>query len=200
MLIRASAPKRRRASGFTLIELMVTITLMSILLVLAFPSMSTWVRNSRVRTVSDALQNGLRTAQAEALRLNRQTVFSLTNNTAAPFTAATNGSNWSINTIQLMAGEGSQLVESGVLTNLGTGVQIAGPAAICFNSLGRLFSTVTPGPTGAACSAAPAIYNVSASNVVPGDRPLQLRVEVGGQLRLCDPAKPLSATDPDGCP
>ena len=40
-------------------------------------------------------------------------------------------------------------------------------------------------------------YDVS----LPGsDRPLRVTVSMGGQVRMCDPARTQSATQPDGCP
>jgi type IV fimbrial biogenesis protein FimT len=184
-------------AGFTLIELMVTIVLLAILLALGFPSMATWIRNSKIRTVSDSLQNGLRLAQAEALRRSRQTVFSLTNSTtpATTLTAVANGRNWSINTVQLLTDETAQFVEAGVLSSVGADVQITGPASICFNSLGRLVLNGSPG-TGAACAAAAATYDVTLTGA---DRPLRVSVSLGGQVRMCDPARSLS-TSADGCP
>ncbi|WP_232073369.1 GspH/FimT family pseudopilin [Variovorax sp. RA8] len=185
-------------AGFTLIELMVTIVLLAILLALGFPSMTTWIRNSKIRTVADSLQNGLRLAQAEALRRSRQTVFSLTNSTspATSLTAVANGRNWSINTVQLLTDETPQFVEAGVLSSVGNDVQITGPVSICFNSLGRLVANATPGPTGANCAAAAASYNITLTGA---DRPLRVLVSLGGQVRMCDPARNVS-TSPDGCP
>lgn len=190
--------KAGHVAGFTLIELMVTVVLLAILLALGFPSMATWIRNSKVRTVGDALQNGLRLAQAEALRRSRQTVFSLTNSTSpeTSLTAVANGSNWSINTVQLLTDETAQFVEAGVLSSVGNDVQITGPASICFNSLGRLVANASPGPTGANCAAAAATYNVT---LIGADRPMRVLVALGGQVRMCDPARSLS-TSPDGCP
>ena len=189
----------RRVAGFTLIEMMVTIVLLSILLAVGIPLMAAWIRNSKIRTVADALQNGLRLAQAEALRRSRQTVFSLTNSTspATSLTAVANGSNWSLNAVQLLTDETAQFIEAGVLTSVGSGVQITGPASICFNSLGRLVANASPGPTGANCAAAAATYDVTLSGT--DSRPLRVLVALGGQVRMCDPAKSL-ATYPDGCP
>ena len=190
----------RSARGFTLIEMMVTVVLLAILMALAFPAMSEWVRNSRIRTVADALQNGLRLAQTEALRRSRQTVFSLTadTNPADGLTAVANGANWSVNFVPLLTGEedDATFIQGGGLTGLAPDVRITGPATLCFNSLGRVVDNATPG-TGVACTASAAAYNITIPNA---DRPMRVLVVLGGQVRLCDPAKTLSDSHPDGCP
>lgn len=157
-----------------------------------------------MRSVSDALQNGLRLAQSEAMRRSRQTVFSLTNSSApqTSLTAVLNGSNWAIHAVPLLAGETAVFVEAGVLSSVGTDVQISGPAALCFNSIGRLAANTSTGVTGASCSLSsgtPAVqtYYVTLSGA---DRPLRVVVALGGQVHMCDPAKTLSSTNPDGCP
>lgn len=195
-----------RAAGFSLIELMVTITLMSILVMLAVPSFSEWVQNNKVRTVSESLQNGLRLAQTEALRRSRQVVFSLTNSSdpKTSLTAVANGRNWSLNTVNLMTDDlntaDATLVEYGKFAAVGTDVTITGPVSICFNSVGRMVANSNPGPTNAVCTvstAAPVVaYNVSATNAT---RPLRVTVGLGGQVRMCDPARTLSTTATDGC-
>ncbi|SDH72391.1 GspH/FimT family pseudopilin [Variovorax sp. OV700] len=195
--------RARPAGGFTLIELMVTLSVMAVLMALAMPSVLAWIANSRVRTVSDALQNGLRAAQAEAVRRSRTAVFSLTNDTApqASLTAIANGSHWSINFVAsstLDTAGVATFVEAGVLTGAGAGVSISGPAAICFNSLGRLVAPASTGVSGAACSLASApVYDITLASA---DRPLRVVVSLGGQVHLCDPARTLSSSTPDGCP
>lgn len=201
---------RHAQRGFTIVELMVTIVLFSILMALAMPSFSTWIRNNKIRTVSDSLQSGLRNAQSEALRRSRQTVFSLTNDkpVSATYTATADGTNWGVNTVAAtgMTGDPSVFVQSGVLTDVGSGVQITGPAAICFNAIGRMVANASPGVTGANCALPtnnPPVhaYNITFADAVAGvDRPLRVLVALGGQVRLCDPAKTLSDANPDGCP
>ncbi|MDQ0033640.1 type IV fimbrial biogenesis protein FimT [Variovorax boronicumulans] len=191
--------RTRRASGFTLIEMMVTVTLLGILTMLAMPSFSTWIANNKVRTVSDSLQNGLRFAQSEALRRSRPMVFSLTNSNSpdTSLAAIRNGSNWSVNVSKSSLDAESVFVQSGVLSDVASGVRITGDAAICFNAMGRLVPNTDTGVINANCSGkAPAPYVIEA----PGsDRPLRVLVALGGQVRMCDPARSL-ADSPDGCP
>ncbi len=205
---RRGAPaqqRRARNRGFTLIELLVTMTIFGIALAAAVPSFSTWVRNSRIRTVAQSLQDGLRLAQAEAQRRNRQTVFSLTN--AAPglnSTAATNGSNWAVHTVPLVGGENNEFLQGGSLGDMTGSLSIAGPAALCFNSAGRQTANALTGVSGARCvidASTPLVaYDVTAASSSSGSsRPLRITVSLAGQVRLCDPARSLS-TAADGCP
>jgi len=198
-----------RAAGFTMIELIVTLTIFSVLVALTVPTMRTWIADAKVRAVADSLQNGVRTAQTEALRRSRQVVFALTNSTTPQnggFTAATNGTYWAVQTIPAMT-DGSEpavVVASGVLLSAGTTVTINGPAAICFNSAGRLVAQSTTGITGATCTTptmningAPTFYyNIQQPLAA---RQLNVQVGLGGQLHLCDPTQVLSSTNAYGC-
>ncbi|MDQ0081934.1 type IV fimbrial biogenesis protein FimT [Variovorax sp. YR634] len=191
----------RRTSGFTLIELMVTIVLLAILTMLAMPSFMTWINNNKVRTVSDSLQNGLRFAQSEALRRSRPMVFSLTNSSApqTSLTAVANGSNWSINVSKSSLDANNVFVQAGVLTDVASGVQITGPAAICFNAMGRVVANTDTDVNGASCDTASVLQTYDVTLTPGADRPLRVLVALGGQIRMCDPARKLSDS-PDGCP
>jgi type IV fimbrial biogenesis protein FimT len=196
---------RQGSWGFTLIELMVTISLLGILSALAAPSFSVWLRNSQVRTVSETLQSGIRLAQAEAIRRNRRVVFALTNAQPSPsavVTAAANGKNWAIYTIP-QPGETAEFIQYGALGETGGSVGITGVASACFNSLGRLVAnTSTETGTGAACTlpaTPPLSYNIEQASAVAGtDRRLSVTVALGGQVRMCDRDRALSSS-PDGC-
>lgn len=188
--------------GFTLIELMVTITLLALLLGLAAPSFTLWTRNAQVRAVSDALQNGARLAQSEAVRRNRQVVFFLTNDSACDATTApaVNGSFWAIRSVPLTAGDAAVTVQCGNLSDRAEGVAIDGPTAICFNSAGRQTANASPGAGSASCTLAGSGLSSYDLTATGGDRRLRVLVTLGGQIRQCDRDRTLSASDPDGCP
>lgn len=199
-----------RAAGFTLIEMVVTMAIFAILVALGVPSMRTWISNTNVRAVTDALQNGLRLAQSESLRRSRQVVFSLTYSTtpnAIPLPATANGSTWAIYTLPSMT-DGSEtptFIQSGELSATSTSVQVNSHtvASICFNSVGRLVANTSAGLTavtgGQPCvlpAGAPQKFDVT---VTGADRPLEVQVDLGGQVHMCDPNVVLSATNPEGC-
>jgi type IV fimbrial biogenesis protein FimT len=66
MLVRRSLP-RRRAHGFTLIELVTAIVVMALLATLALPSFTQFVANQRVRNASFDLMAALSLARSEAV-------------------------------------------------------------------------------------------------------------------------------------
>lgn len=210
--MEASSGPPRLQRGLTLVELAVTLTLLAILVLTALPSFTSWTRNAKARSVGEALQNGMRLAQTEAVRRNRQVVFSLTN--AQPglnATAAANGRNWVIRTVAV-PGEDPVFVQGGSLGSTTANVSITGPASMCFNSLGRQVANTTPGASGIAgnptvpagsCTppgaGTPTAYDFSSPSAVSGvDRRYRVTVTLGGQIRLCDRDRAL-ATSPDGC-
>lgn len=208
MFPRSLAPGDGRLHrGFTLIELMVTITLLSILLMLAVPSFSQWSRNTQVRSTAETLQNGLRAAKGHALNLNRQVVITTTNANPGPNAApATDGVNWSVQYVPLTAGEDllakPLFLEGGSFGSSAAGITVAGgPQTLCFNSMGRIVANAAPGTGLPACTAASATYVVSRTGAVTGkDRKLHVVVSMAGQIRMCDPDRTFSAATPDGCP
>src|SRR5215475_5629703 len=64
--------------GFTLIELLTGLAILALLFLLGMPSFITFLRNSEIRSTSESIINGLRTASAQAARLNSHVVFTLT--------------------------------------------------------------------------------------------------------------------------
>jgi type IV fimbrial biogenesis protein FimT len=71
---------RSRSIGFTLIELLLVISLSAVILALAVPSMSNFIRNSRVRATSFDIHSTLAVARSEALRQRGRVVLCPSNN------------------------------------------------------------------------------------------------------------------------
>jgi len=200
---------RFRVTGVTLIELLIGVAMLALLMSLAGPSFSNWIRNAQVRTVAEALQNGIRLAQSEAMARNRQTVLYLSNDApglgAAP---AAGGAHWVVrwiplpgDTVTATAPANEPFIQGGAVVDAAAGVNISGPTALCFNPMGRRVGNAATGVTGLQCTvdaANPmATFNLSGAT---GTRALRVTISLGGQVRLCDPARSLGADQPDGCP
>lgn len=64
-----------RHHGFTLVELMIGIVILAILTVLALPTFRDFRANTQIRNVADALAQGVRLTQVEAIRRNDNATF-----------------------------------------------------------------------------------------------------------------------------
>lgn len=189
-----------RRRGFTLIELMITLAVFGVLAALSVPSLTDWMANTRVRSVAETLQNGLRQAQTEAVTRSRQVAFVLT--AASPALSATpsaTGTSWYVQALPLNeSDETTGTYVQGDSTARQQLVSISGVAALCFNSVGRLVAHAKA--VGDANCELPAsgivTYAVTATRA---DRPLNVQVYPGGRVRMCDPSKTLSKDNPDGC-
>lgn len=178
----------RKLRGFTLIEVMITITLLAFLLLLALPAFTTMISNLRVRNVSDSVLSGIQSARTEALKRNINISFELD-----PATGI--GGGWKVyptsNNADVLHSKSS---------SEGGGVQVAldtGATIIEFNNLGRRVLPAVPNATGT--------LDVDVSNPGTGAcedtggsvRCLRVTVSLGGETRLCDPNRPTS--DPQAC-
>ena len=192
--------------GFTIIELVIVLAILAILAMLAIPGMQTWIANSKVRTVAESLQNDLRAAQNEAVKRSRQVAFVLTSATpSVSATPSSSGKNWYTDVLPITSGTetitnvrtnsiGSQYNTTIAAKNAGTAISM-----LCFNSEGRLAANSATG-LGANCTVPTGTALITFDVSLTGaDRPLRLEVQQGGRVRLCDPAKVLSSTVPDGC-
>lgn len=194
--------------GFTLVELLVTISVFAFLMLLAAPSFTSWIQDAQVRTAAESLQNGLRVAQAEAARRHRQVALVLTNSAPAQgVTAQANGKNWLVTAIANTAANEaytnlpptpSLMVQSGSLGAVAPNAQITGQAAVCFSSLGRL-TTLNDGTYNCTIPATGTVTYAVTNSKSSTARALNVTVGLGGSIRVCDPSKSLSQGSPDAC-
>ena len=194
--------------GFSLIELLVTITVLALILSVAMPTLGTWMDNTRIRNTAEALQNGLQTARNEAVRRNQSISFylvSLTdpavmdNNCAVSAT----GSAWvvSADTPATQCGSAPstsvapKIVEARTGNDAGGKVKVSGLLAdgstaadtVTFNGFGRVTNAAPLARIDIKCPDDSVTY-----------RKLRLEITAAGAVRMCDP-KLSDANDPRKC-
>jgi type IV fimbrial biogenesis protein FimT len=162
----------RSRAGFTLIEVMIGLTMMAILMVMGLPSFTAWLQKGQIRTAAEAIQSGLSLARAEAVRRNTKVSFSM----AGP------DSSWSVDVVSppqaIQARTGAEGSGNAVVA---VALPSALPVAIEFDGLGRtnlaanLLIEIT-NPVGGVCG-----------TDLTQMRCLNVQVTPGGTVRMCDP-------------
>jgi type IV fimbrial biogenesis protein FimT len=167
----------RHNSGFTLIELMITIALLGILSFFAIPSYRTWIQNTQIRGGAEAILNGIQLARAEAVQRNTNTQFVLGSK-----------ADW---TVQTASGTAIQTRTSqDGSPNVTVAVTPAGATTITFNAFGRVQN-------------ANAINRIDVDSSVlsaADSREMRITIGAGGNIRMCDPNLTVSSpNDPRAC-
>jgi type IV fimbrial biogenesis protein FimT len=155
---------KQKSAGFTLIELMITVSIVAILASIALPSFKAMLRQSQTLNAAEAIVNGLQKARAEAVARNANVDFVL--GIATSWTVQLSGGGTVIET--RASNEGSVSTTRAVLPTTAT--------TVTYNSFGRV------------ANGADALTRVTLTT--PDDnKPLGLRVNigVGGDTRICDP-------------
>lgn len=202
--------QRATAMGFTLIEVMVAVTVLSMLMVLAVPALGDWVRNARVRSAAEALRSDLQMARAEAIRLNTGTRLQWVTSLASDCALSASGSRWLTNVglAQSPAGAcdvspsstASPFIISKSVSSSSSDVAVAATTSVIgFDPLGRQAATTNPTTTPSAITYA----DVSTGNgqcVRDGGavRCLRVVVSLSGDSRICDRTR-TAANDPMRC-
>lgn len=178
--------------GWSLVELLIGMSIFALLAALSAPNISAWVNNTRIRTVAESFQNGLQFARAEAVRRNTTVSFYMVDNVSDTCALGTGGS-W---VVSLSSPVGACASSADVLqrysnTDGGQGISIDSPqTVITFNGFGR----VTTGAN-SIC--------VGKTDPSPGcvaldpERQLAVQVTPGGQIRMCNMSRPEG--DPQKC-
>ena len=201
--------------GFTLVELMITVTIFAILLVVGMPTFNQWSQNSQIRTTAGAIHDGLTLARAEAVRRNAVIRFQLTTSIGDDCAPSASGTSWVVSYDDANGACGHNLLDESKSVNDGTAnpapriiqrrsgqegsarVSVAatgGNSVFTFNGLGRLTSLaddIDVKPVGVT------------GNCTGSARCLRVVVSAGGQVRVCVPdglnATNLPAGDPQKC-
>lgn len=171
----------KRHSGFTLVELMISVAVLAILASLALPEFKTWIANSRIRTAAETIRSGLQLARNEAVRRNTNVEFIL-----GP------GAGWTVQVANPVTSIQVKPEAEGT-SDMAITKTPSTATTVTFSSLGRVV-------TNAGGSATITQIDVDApTSVIPASASRELRITIssGGQVKMCDPS--VASGDPRSC-
>ena len=200
--------RRHPAHGLTLIELMVTISILVMLTHALEPSISAWMANTQIRSVASSVQAGLQRARNEAVRRNEPVRFTLValtdsavmDNSCAPVAS---GASWVVSLDDPTGQCGTAISDTtapriierraggvgrkSVAIQSLNGAGASSNGVVVFNGFGRVVGTA-------------GIALIDVDNITSGSEYRALRIVVGsgGSTSLCEP-KVTSADDPRHC-
>lgn len=201
----------RFSHGFSLIELMVTVSIMVILVTAVAPGASEWLANLRLRGAAEAALAGLQKARAEAIKRNQVVTFWLVSpaNVASLDNScdlSSTSPSWVIS-LDSPAGQcasatsatiAPRIVEAHGAGSATTGIEVAaltqvdpvaGPAQpatqVAFDAFGQ---TLNP---------AASIRTIDFTSPTAGTRHLRMQISLAGAVRMCD--RDVAAPDPMTC-
>jgi type IV fimbrial biogenesis protein FimT len=194
-------PFYRADSGFSMIELLITVAVLGILFMVGLPSLATWMQNTQVRNSAEAVVAGLQLARNEALRRNRTVQFSLVDSLNSGCTVTTSGSSWVVSLAdpttvceqapsetaapQIIQKRSAQEGSPSAVVN-------SNVSSVSFSGIGRL---ATGGvPTRISITSLSGACQDAAGPI----RCLRIDVTASGSVRMCDPAVSNTA-DPRYC-
>ena len=174
-----------RTSGFTLIELMIALSIFAILVFLAFPMYAQFMGNTQIRNRAENSLLGVRLAQATAIKGNSLARFVIDANGWAVFAWNDEIADFAVVPVQSY-----QFAEGASQTT-----HTLTPAAatrVTFDGLGRVVPDAN------------SLTRIDVTNPnISNPRVLRLVISgIGGNtgIKLCDPDPGVAANDPRACP
>jgi type IV fimbrial biogenesis protein FimT len=197
----------------SIVEVTIAITLATVLMAVAAPSLITGNQNRQVRNAAGALQNGLTIARTEALRRNRNVKFSLLSPQGSwsvgcetPDATLVDGEVSCpdvIRTRNSTDGSGQARVDLAELAATGASAgatAFSGTGTLTFTPMGRVSTSGVAPTLGNGNTAVYAVSRPGSACASAGGeiRCLEIHVTAAGQIRTCDPAV-THAGDPRAC-
>lgn len=166
-----------RERGFTMVELLIAMVIAAMLMLLALPTYTEFMRNTRIRNTADSIAGGIRLTQTEAIRRNQDVEFIVA------------GTGW-----QIRDPLGPQVLHDELFSDsagqLTVNANPPGAVKLTYSGLGQLRQPTNPDDGTTTMTSVDVTHTT-----VPTARALRVITEAfGTNARVCDPDPTVSLT------
>lgn len=156
--------------GFTLVELVVTITVLVAVSSIAVPAFQTAIGNAQIRTVAESIRDGLQQARMEAIKRNARVRFTLQTNSA-----------WQIGCVTVLTGCPALISQRSAMEGS------SGNTTVSADNYAAVFSSF--GTRDPATPVGLSVVNITNTQVSAEERrALRVILAAGGNVKVCDPS------------
>lgn len=123
----------KRTAGFTILELMIVVTLVGILSTIALPAIGDYIKNSRIKSQMYNLLNGINQARTEAVKRKETVTICRTNDLATPSCSGTSNT-WTTGWLVFEDTDADGTFDAADDTEIASGVAASGTVVMKANA------------------------------------------------------------------
>lgn len=168
---------KARSSGFSLVELIIGVAILSIVMGIAAPTFFQWARSLQVKNAAGSIASGIQRARAEAVARNTNVIFVLSSDTS-----------WTVTEVATSATIATRAANEGAQNNTTRIRTPSNSSGITFNNYGIAVPNADGLPTYAQ-------IDLAAAGTT---RNMRVTIGVGGNAKVCDPNLP-SGSNASAC-
>lgn len=191
----------KKNQGFTLLEILIALTIFLGLFALAVPNFRTAVQNNHIRSSADSLLSGVRLAKSEAMKNNSRIRFFLVSSLDNTCSLSSSGRYWIVSKDSPAGACDSapssavapRIIQKGQISDVSSNLVVNGSARSQLTFNGQGFVTTNPDSTFSLMDIA-----VSSGKLTTSEQTTyKVIVSNAGRIKMCRPSLP--AGDPKSC-
>lgn len=173
----------RRQAGFTLAEILVTVGIVGIITAIGMPSLSGFLRSTKLNSISGALAASLQQGRSEAVNRNQGVLVCASNSAGTACNTGSSAINWGVNGWLVCYDQDADSVCDDSTTDLPNPIRREGTVDATFAAVTGPVTPIRFSPTGTQGAAGSATVTISITGTWTGATALTVTVAATGLIK-----------------